>query len=141
MHDSLNLTYYFNQKLYSYECTIIINHFFTYRPFSVGWAALRQGKRISNQHLLVYYRTRPPFGCGKTGIEFVASGNSIVQHRHQTFRTATCLRLGAPCVSPIELAFPLVSPHPCHCGKAVDSLGHLACHAAGTQTVYLAMHV
>jgi hypothetical protein len=32
----------------------------------------------------------------------------------QTFRIATCLRLGAPCVS----------PHRCHCGEAVDTLGH-----------------
>ena len=41
-----------------------------------------------------------------------------------TFRIATCLRLGAPCVA----------PHRCHCGEAVDSLGHhglSCCRSAG----------
>ena len=41
-----------------------------------------------------------------------------------TFRLATCLRLGAPCGA----------PHRCHCGEAVDCLGHhglSCCRSAG----------
>ncbi|KAJ8722193.1 hypothetical protein PYW08_004595 [Mythimna loreyi] len=41
-----------------------------------------------------------------------------------SFRLATCLRLGAPCVA----------PHRCHCGEAVGGLGHhglSCCRSAG----------
>lgn len=66
-------------------------------------------------------------------MRYIPSSNIDTMLEDTTFRLATCQRLGARCVS----------LHLCHCGEAVDSLGHhrLSCSRSATTLMLITLSI